>query len=135
MIESYRFTLNMGTALLSVFAVVSFLFARPIVTWFRNDPEVIAIGTAALRWTSAAAVIQPVSVATNMMFQSIGKSGRALFLSPLRTGLCFIPLSHFLPRFMGVAGIEIAQPLADVLASAISVPFAAAFLKSMREKC
>ena len=134
-IESYRFTLNMGTALLSVFAVVSFLFARPIVTWFRNDPEVIAIGTAALRWTSAAAVIQPVSVATNMMFQSIGKSGRALFLSTLRTGLCFIPLIHFLPRFMGVAGIEIAQPLADVLASAISVPFAAAFLKSMREKC
>lgn len=132
-VESYRFTLKMGTLLLTVFSAVCLIFAGPIVTWFRNDPEVIRIGTPALRWACIAAVIQPVSVSTNMMFQSIGKSGRAVFLSTLRTGLCFIPLIEILPRIMGIAGIEVAQPLADLLASLISIPFAVSFLRSLQE--
>ena len=130
--ESYFFTMKMAFGLLSVFAAVCLIFARPIVTWFRDDPEVIGIGTAALRWACAAALFPPVSIPTNMMFQSIGKSGISAFLSTLRTGLCFIPLIEILPRLLGVAGIEIAQPIADVTAALISIPFAVSFLRKLK---
>lgn len=132
--ESFHFTVKMAAALLSVFAVVCMIFARPIITWFRDDPEVIEIGTIALRWACVSALFQPLSVPINMMFQSIGKSGRALFLSALRTGLCFIPLIEVLPLYLGLTGIEIAQPVSDITAALISVPFAVSFLRQLKAR-
>ena len=132
--ESFHFTVKMAAALLSVFAVVCIIFARPIITWFRDDPEVIEIGTVALRWACVSALFQPLSVPINMMFQSIGKSGRALFLSALRTGLCFIPLIEILPLYLGLTGIEIAQPVSDITAALISVPFAVSFLRQLKAR-
>ncbi|MSS15698.1 MATE family efflux transporter [Porcincola intestinalis] len=132
--ESFHFTVKMAAALLSVFAVVCMIFARPIITWFRDDPEVIEIGTVALRWACVSALFQPLSVPINMMFQSIGKSGRALFLSALRTGLCFIPLIEILPLYLGLTGIEIAQPVSDITAALISVPFAVSFLRQQKAR-
>lgn len=132
--ESFHFTVKMAAGLLSVFAVVCMIFAQPIITWFRNDPEVIEIGTIALRWACVSALFQPLSVPINMMFQSIGKSGRALFLSALRTGLCFIPLIELLPLYLGLTGIEIAQPISDITAALISVPFAVSFLKQLKAR-
>ncbi len=132
--ESFHFTVKMAAALLSVFAVVCMIFARPIITWFRDDPEVIEIGTVALRWACVSALFQPLSVPINMMFQSIGKSGRALFLSALRTGLCFIPLIEILPLYLGLTGIEIAQPVSDITAALISVPFAVSFLRQLKAR-
>ena len=132
--ESFHFTVKMAAALLSVFAFVCMIFARPIITWFRDDPEVIEIGTVALRWACVSALFQPLSVPINMMFQSIGKSGRALFLSALRTGLCFIPLIEILPLYLGLTGIEIAQPVSDITAALISVPFAVSFLRQLKAR-
>jgi putative MATE family efflux protein len=132
--ESFHFTVKMAAALLSVFAVVCMIFAQPIITWFRDDPEVIEIGTVALRWACVSALFQPLSVPINMMFQSIGKSGRALFLSALRTGLCFIPLIELLPLYLGLTGIEIAQPVSDITAALISVPFAVSFLSQLKAR-
>ena len=132
--ESFHFTVKMAAALLSVFAFVCMIFARPIITWFRDDPEVIEIGTVALRWACVSALFQPLSVPINMMFQSIGKSGRALFLSALRTGLCFIPLIEVLPLYLGLTGIEIAQPISDITAALISVPFAVSFLRQLKAR-
>ena len=132
--ESFHFTVKMAAALLSVFAIVCMIFARPIITWFRDDPEVIEIGTVALRWACVSALFQPLSVPINMMFQSIGKSGRALFLSALRTGLCFIPLIEILPLYLGLTGIEIAQPVSDITAAMISVPFAVSFLRQLKAR-
>ena len=132
--ESFHFTVKMAAALLSVFAIVCMIFARPIITWFRDDPEVIEIGTVALRWACVSALFQPLSVPINMMFQSIGKSGRALFLSALRTGLCFIPLIEILPLYLGLTGIEIAQPVSDITAALISVPFAVSFLRQLKAR-
>ena len=132
--ESFHFTVKMAAALLSVFAFVCMIFARPIITWFRDDPEVIEIGTVALRWACVSALFQPLSVPINMMFQSIGKSGRALFLSALRTGLCFVPLIEVLPLYLGLTGIEIAQPISDITAALISVPFAVSFLRQLKAR-
>lgn len=132
--ESYLFTVKMAMALLSGFAVICLIFARLIVTWFRDDPEVIRIGTAALRLVCVSSLFQPVSVPTNMMFQSIGKSGISAFLSTLRTGLCFIPLIEILPRLLGIAGIELAQPIADISAALISLPFAISFLRRLKSR-
>ena len=132
--NSWLFTEVVGTVLLTVLGIITFLFAEPIVAWFRNDPEVVAIGAAALRWASVSCILQQTSVSSNMLLQSTGQSRPALILASLRSGIFFIPLVMILPIFFGVRGIETAQPVADICSAFVSLPVALAFLHSMGKR-
>lgn len=133
-ISAWQFTETAGTICLAVISIFTFLFATPIIAWFRDDPEVIAIGAVALRWSSVSSIFQPTSVSANMLLQSTGQSRPALFLSTLRSGLFFIPLVLILPHSLGITGIEIAQPVADVAAAAVSLPVVLKFLHGISGK-
>ena len=129
----FFFTLIAGEALLGCAAVAGIFFTAEFVGFFRDDPEVIAIGSVALAAQMIALLFQPLSICANMMFQSIGKNGVATFLSMLRSGLYFIPVILILSRTMGLFGIEISQTVADILAFFTTLPFAIPFLRKLRE--
>ena len=120
---AFTFTIAVGMGLMFAFAAAGFVFAAPLVQFLRDDPKVIEIGVNALRAECVALTLFPVSVCANMLFQSIGLSGRATFLAALRSGACFIPVLLVMARVWGLWGVMLAQPVADVLSSAISVPF------------
>jgi putative MATE family efflux protein len=90
--QGFFFTLLVGEVLLGSAAVIGSFFTGDLITFFRDDPDVIVIGQMALRAQLIALFFQPFSVCSNMMFQSIGKNGIATFLSMLRNGLYFIPV-------------------------------------------
>lgn len=48
-------------------------------------------------------------------FQTIGSSQMGLFLSLIRQGLFYVPFILVLPKLLGVTGIYLSQPAADVL--------------------
>ena len=127
--QSFWFTVKVGTAVLGVLALLGFLFPGPIVQIFRDDPRVVEIGAKALRFQCVAIVLQPFSVTTNMMFQSIGRSKEASFLALLRSGLYYIPLLVILPLFMGLTGIQSAQMFSDMLTTLTCIPFVARFMR------
>lgn len=56
----------------------------------------------------------------------------ATFLSMLRSGLFLIPILVVLSNTLGLTGIEIAQPVSDVLTFGVSVPFVISFLKTLK---
>ena len=120
---AYKTAMKMAMGLMIVAGTVVFIMAPQIVRLFRDDPDVIAIGTRAMRYASIALVTQPLSVLTNMTLQSSGKALPASVLSMMRSGIYFIPLVLILSRTIGLPGIEIAQPVADVLTAATSIPF------------
>lgn len=129
--KSTYFTAAFGAAFMGVISAFCFGFAPQIISLFRNEADVIRIGSEALRIQCVFLVFLPVSVVATMLFQSIGKSLPALILSCLQSGLVFIPLCIILPRFMGIMGIEIAQPLAYFITSLVSLPMALIFLKRL----
>ncbi len=129
--KGYYFTSFTGELLLGTMSVIAFFFPVEIISFFRNDPAVIQTGTLALRCQCIACLFQPFSVCTNMLFQSIGKSGRASFLSALRSGLYFIPLILILPHFFGLTGVQISQTISDIMACATSIPMALIYLRSL----
>lgn len=131
--RAFRFSMLFDMAFLSVVAVAGFIFAGPIIAMFRDDPEVIGIGTFALRVHCFSLLFMPMSLGGNMMFQSIGKSGRATFLSSIRSGLLFVPLVLVLSRVLGLLGIQISQALSDVLSALITFPMVYKFFRSMPE--
>jgi len=129
--KSAYFTTVFGAAFMGIIAACCFAFAPQIISLFRDEADVVKIGGEALRIQCVFLMFLPVSVVATMLFQSIGKSVPALILSCLQSGLIFIPLCIILPRFIGVLGIELAQPLAYFAAATVSLPMGLIFLKRL----
>lgn len=129
--DAALFTCFFSMVVLAVAAAFGWVFAGPIVTLFRDDPDVIAIGTFALQAHCIALCFLPISVCGNMLFQSIGKSGRATFLASSRSGLFFIPIVLLLNWCMGLTGLQIAQAVADILSALVTLPLVWSFLRHL----
>ena len=112
--ESVVFSIRTCTIILTVAAVIGFVFAQQIITVFRNDPLVIDIGTRAFRYQCFTMPLAAVLTFANMFFQSLGKSFRATILAICRQGL-FIPLVFLLSWGFGLTGLELTQAVADLL--------------------
>lgn len=129
--EAFKFTFLLSEITLGLMATIGLLLSPVLIGVFRNDPDVIEIGTFALRVSCIALFTQPLSVMANMTFQSTGNRGLAVFSAILRSGLYFIPLLLILESVFGIKGIQIAQPMADVLSFFTVLPFIYVFIKKL----
>ena len=129
--QACLFTIGASFVLMTALAAVCYANGEALVRLFRDDGAVTAIALPAFRWQCVATLLQPVLVCGNMLFQSVGKAGRATFLSCCRQGIFFIPLILALPRAFGLAGVQYSQPIADVLSFVVAVPFMAQFLAEL----
>ena len=130
--QGFWFCLRWGTAFLLVISTVCIIFAPEVVRVFRDEPAVVEVGSAALRYQAATLPLLATTVMINMMLQSIGKGVKASITASARNGLFFIPAILLLPPIFGLTGVEVAQAVADVLAICLAVPLAASELRSMR---
>ncbi|GAB6089248.1 MATE family efflux transporter [Spirochaeta dissipatitropha] len=97
------------------------LFPQWIMRAFGNDPEMIAMGASALRIVVLVLPIIGLQLVGAALFMAIGKALPAFFLSISRQILFLIPLVLIFPMFWGLSGIWFAFPVADILASSITV--------------
>lgn len=126
------FSLAVGTAFMTLLAVVG-LLAAPFVIALFGSGEMKAIGVAAMRFQCLALPFQTLNVLSNMTFQTIGRSGLGTFLASCRQGVYYLPLIFILPHFWGLTGVEITQAVSDVLTCLTCIPFLIAFFRSLRE--
>ena len=125
------FTIEAAFCMLVVLVGLCWVNGDALVRLFRDDPAVTAVALPAFHYQCLAMLLQPIIVVANMTFQSVGASGRATFLACCRQGVFFIPLILILPRTHGLFGVEICQPIADVLTFLVSLPFLLAFLQQL----
>lgn len=125
------FTMVMGACILGVLCFICYVHAPTIIQMFRKEESIVIIGTDALRYLCLILFTLPITSVGNMLFQSIGESGRAMFLASIQSGLLFIPLIMVLPHFMELKGIEIAQPCSYLLSCLITIPFVWHFFKRL----
>lgn len=129
--KGFFFTLTIEEVLLSCLAILGIILSPKLIAIFRNDPDVIAVGTFALSAQLVALFFQPLVVCENMMFQSIGRNRSATFISALRSGLIFIPIISVLPHFWGITGVELSQPVSDFITFFIAIPFLVLFFREL----
>ena len=123
------FTTAFGLVFIGAMSTISIIFAEPIITIFQKHPDVIAIGAKALRFTAIGMMFMPFSVPVNMLYQSIQQPTISSVLSLIRSGMVTIPLLLFAVPILGLLGIQLAQPIADIVAGLISIPFIIRFLR------
>ncbi len=122
-------TMAIGFCLVACLAVPSIIFAEQIVYAFQKSEAVIDVGVLALRCACIGTMFMPLSIPVNMLYQSTRQVKASTFLSMLRSGLTFIPTLLITTCLWGLLGVQISQPLADVLTGLVSIPFVISFLR------
>lgn len=128
------FTCTFGLVFVGAMSTVSIIFAEPIMRIFQKHPDVITIGAKALRFAAVGMMFMPFSVPVNMLYQSIQQPTISSVLSLIRSGAVTIPILLICVPIMGLLGVQIAQPTADIIAGFISIPFILRFLKQTEFK-
>ena len=129
--KAFRFAVIVGTCIATAAALAIGLNTEAIMGWFRDDPKVIEIGSLALKFACAVMPFMAYSTFVNQLYQCLGYSLAASVLASCRQGLFFIPIILLLPELIGLTGVQMAQPGADLLTFIISVPFQIVFFKKV----
>lgn len=133
-LEAFWFCVKVAVIMLTAFGIVSFGISRPIITAFRReDLQVIEIGTLALRLQLLTMPFQAWVIMVNMLTQSIGYGFRASLVAMGRQGLFLIPAFLILPKLFGILGLQMAQPIADMLTFVLATVIVSGILKELRQ--
>ena len=130
--KGFWFCVRLSTVFLLGMAVLGWLGASGLVALFqREDQEVIAFGTRALRFQCISFPLLGWITMCNMMMQTIGKGVRASIMAMSRQGLFFIPLVIVLSSRIGFLGVQMSQPISDVLSFLVAIILQASVLREM----
>ena len=133
--EGFWFCVKYSTIFLAVAGLAGAYFAPQLIALFRDDPEVIAFGSAALRFQCLTFWVQGWIVMSAMMQQATGQTLPATFSSVARQGLFFIPAVLTLPLFFHETGLQMAQSVADVGTFLVGLPIQFYILRKLRREC
>lgn len=130
--EAFRFCLILSTSVLIVAAIPLGIFTPQLIALFRDDPNVVAVGTLCMRLQCLVLPLSALLTLSNMMLQATGNALPASILSAARQGLFFIPFLFGFSALWGVTGIQITQAVSDVFSFLIAIPFTFSFFRKMR---
>ncbi len=110
-------TILLATGVMSIGFLVGELFPHAVASIFTRDKDLIDIAAIGIRTVFITGPIVGFQMVTSNFFQSIGKPGKAIYLSLTRQVLFLLPALLILPSFFGVKGVWMSMPTADLLAS------------------
>jgi putative MATE family efflux protein len=113
--ESIVLAMKLSTAIALIAFILVMAVPGYLMKVFTEDPAAIAMGQSALRIMFLFSATVGLQMVTGGVFQALGKAREAFIMSMARQVLFLIPLLLLLPRFLGLDGIWIAFPLADIL--------------------
>ncbi len=108
------------------------LFAPAVVGLFRDaEPAVRSLAATILRFQCATFFVNCWVVPSNMTQQTMGKTVSATVLAMARQGMFLIPLVLVLPKCFGLLGLELCQPIGDVLTFLLAIPLQLRILREL----
>ena len=132
--RAFWFCVRLCFCVLVLVSAAAIALAPQIISLFlAADPQVQEIGTLALRLQCALIPLFAFTCLSNMMLQTMGIAGRATVLAMARQGLFFIPAVWVLEHAFGLLGVQLAQPVADVLSFLLAIPLTLPVLRRLRE--
>ncbi len=118
--ESLKTSVLSTVTIGAVFFILFMAIPSKIINLFSTDVELINNGVFPLRMIMLLFPFIGFQIIGAAFFQSIGKASPSIVLSLIRQVLFLIPLILLLPLLLGINGIWIAFPIADLLAIIIT---------------
>lgn len=132
--EAFWFCMKVSTVALFFLSIGGMLLSGHLIGIFRNDADVIRIGTTALQFQCLTFTLNGWIIMNNMMMQTMGKTVYASILASARQGLFFIPALLVLPQLFGLLGIQMAQAVADLCTVVITTVLCRIVMTQMRRE-
>ena len=98
-------------------------FPEAIASIFTSDIALIEETPKALIYVFLATPVITAQLIGSAYFQAAGKALPALLLTLLKQGIFLIPLVYLLPKFFGLNGVWFSFPIADILATFVTLTF------------
>jgi len=105
-----------------------------LTSLYTDDAELIALCSLALPIYQASLWIFGAQMVVQQFFMALGQAGRSFFIAVLRKIILLIPLVLIFPRFWGVMGIYIAEPVSDFISATTSLLVAWPLYKQLKNR-
>jgi len=132
-LQSVKLTIIASTVIATTGFLVIYFIPEAIMKIFTKNPGLVASGSNALGLCMFALPLVGCQVVGAAFYQALGKAVPALMLTLSRQVLVLIPLIIFLPRFLGLNGVWLSFPFADILSFVITMAFLLVELRKMNK--
>ncbi len=130
--RTLRYAVIAGTVVTAVGFAAAECLPGVIAALFTDDVVLTALSVRGLQLCSFAFPVVGCQIVITNFFQSIGRAKLSIFLSLTRQLLFLIPGLIVLPRCLGLDGIWISFPIADMLSFVVTILVFVMFLKERR---
>ena len=133
-LRSFYLTCLYATGVMAVVFILGECFPRLVTEMFTHDAELISLTIRPMRIICSTMLIIGFQMVTGNLFTSIGKAGKAIFLSLTRQVLYLIPLALWLPLVFSdpLDGVWWSIPVSDVMSAVTAVIVLLASRKNFR---
>lgn len=121
--ETIKMAIIYGTTVATIIFIGIMIFPEAIASVFTTDESLIKETPNALVFAFLATPVITAQLIGSAYFQAAGKALPALFLTLLKQGIFLIPLVYILPKFFGLNGVWFSFPIADILATLVTLIF------------
>jgi len=121
--ETIKTAILYGTAVATLIFIGIIIFPTEIASLFTKDSDLITKTPTALLYAFLATPVITTQLIGSAYFQAAGKAMPALILTLLKQGIFLIPLVYIMPKFFGLNGVWFSFPIADIMATLITVIF------------
>ncbi|MCG6187146.1 MATE family efflux transporter [Maribellus maritimus] len=112
-----KYTIILATGVMTMGFLVGQFFPRAVASIFTKDEQLISLAITGLTLVFITFPIDGFQMVTSNFFQSIGKAGKAIYLSLTRQVLFLLPCLLIFPGIWGVKGVWLSLPASDILSS------------------
>lgn len=123
LIHAFKLALTTAVIIMAIGTVVFQVFPEPLLKMFNATPEMIHIGTTALRVISTCFIFAAFGIVSATFFQATGHGNLSLFVSLLRQLIVILPLAFVLSHFFGLDRVWFAFPMAEIFSVMATVVF------------
>lgn len=113
--SSILFSTGAGIAITVVCWALLFFFPEFFLRFFTGERELIVDGIPAMKIYFFGIFMMALQFSGQCAFVALGKSRHAIFFSLFRKVIIVVPLTLILPKFFGVNGVFMAEPISNFL--------------------
>lgn len=138
--KAFFFCVGVSFAFLLGMSVLFFFTGKPILSFIQASgsdglgEQTVELAVRIMRRQLLSLPLSSFIVMSNMMLQTTGNVVGASALAMSRQGLALIPAMFILSFAAGVEGLIWAQPIADLAALIISIPFTVSLIRKMNAR-
>lgn len=123
LIETLKFSIIVAFVINLLGTLLFFIFPELLLTMFKASPEMLEMGTLALRILCFCYIPATLGMVLPTLFQAMGKGMYSFVIFLTRQLIITLPLAYLLAPSMGVVGIWLSLPISEIIAAVLALVF------------